>query len=140
MSQGARPAGPRAWFRTIPDLIRTVPAQRVETAMSSTSPAARVVALGVVALLATQQRLFASTPRRERAPLLHAVVQAWWAPVAGLLGFVMILAGIGTIFETHNWGGRIICIGVLRGGFDDAAIDRSGLGRTSTRGPEQPIH
>ena len=132
-----RDFGARAWFRMIFDLVRNVPAQRVEAAMSSTSPAARVVALAVivlgaavvsiglgggfvpvvalavVALLVTQQRFFASIPRGERAPLRHAVVQAWWAPVAGLLGLVMILAGIGTIFEAHNWGGRIVGSGLL---------------------------
>jgi hypothetical protein len=132
-----RDFGARAWFRMIFDLVRNVPAQRVVAAMISTSPAARVVALAVivlvaavasiglgggivpvlalavVALLVTQQRFFASIPRGERAPLRRAVVQAWWAPVAGLLGLVMILAGIGTIFEAHNWGGRIVGSGLL---------------------------
>ena len=66
-----------------------------------------IIAVAVVAVLVSQRRLFASLGG-ERAPLRHAVVQAWWAPVAGLLGLAMILAGIGTIFEAHNLGGRIV--------------------------------
>ncbi len=49
----------------------------------------------------------------ERAPLRPSVVQAWWAPIAALLGVVMILMGIGTIFEAHNIGGRIFGSSVL---------------------------
>ncbi len=67
-----------------------------------------IVALAVVAILVSQRRLFAALPRGDRAPLRHAVVQAWWAPVAGLLGVAMVLAGIGTVFEAHNLGGRIV--------------------------------
>jgi hypothetical protein len=129
-----RDVGPRAWLRTVPDLVRTIPVERTEAVMSRLrhSPAARVVALAVavlgaalvslgkgggvvvvvalavVAILVAQRRRFAALPRGDRAPLRHAVVQAWWAPVAGLLGLAMIVAGIGTVFEAHNWGGRIV--------------------------------
>jgi hypothetical protein len=129
-----RDVGARAWLRTVPDLVRSVPVERTEAVMSRLrhSPAARVVAvavavfgavivslvigggvilvvaLAVVAILVAQRRRFAALPRGDRAPLRHAVVQAWWAPVAGLLGLVMILAGIATVFEAHNLGGRIV--------------------------------
>lgn len=126
-----RDVGAKAWLRALPDLARTVPIQRIEAVMSRLGPRARVLALAfavlgatavsigigggavlpiavaVVAVLISQRRLFASLGG-ERAPLRHAVVQAWWAPIAGLLGGVMILAGIGTIFEAHNLGGRIV--------------------------------
>ncbi|HUR24201.1 MAG TPA: hypothetical protein VMZ73_10050 [Acidimicrobiales bacterium] len=125
-----RDVGAKAWLRALPDLLRTVPVQRIEAVMSRLGPGARVLALAfavlgatavsigvgagaapimavaVVALLVSQRRLFASLAG-ERAPLRHAVVQAWWAPVAGLLGLAMILAGVGTVFEAHNIGGRI---------------------------------
>jgi hypothetical protein len=129
-----RDVGARAWLRTLPDLARTVPVERTEAVMSRLrhSPAARVlalamavlgavlvsvgygggvvivVALAVVAVLFTQRRLFAALPRGDRAPLRHAVVQAWWAPIAGLLGLAMVVAGIGTAFEAHTLGGRIV--------------------------------
>ena len=126
-----RDVGARAWLRALPDLARTVPVERIEAVMSRLGPGARVLALAfavlgaaavtigigagavpiiaaaVVAVLVSQRRLFAALGG-ERAPLRHAVVQAWWAPVAGLLGLAMILAGIGTIFEAHNLGGRIV--------------------------------
>ena len=69
--------------------------------------AAPIIAVAVVALLVSQRRLFTSLGG-ERAPLRHALVQAWWAPVAGLLAGAMILVGIGNIFEASNLGGRII--------------------------------
>ena len=65
------------------------------------------VAVAVVGVLISRRALFASLGG-ERAPLRHALVQAWWAPVAGVLGAAMILAGVGTVFEAHNLGGRII--------------------------------
>jgi len=132
-----RDVGPRAWMRAVPDLIRTVPSERIEAVMADIGPGTRVVALafvvlgaalvamrfggGVVPLVAfatvmiliTQRRLFASAPLGTRAPLLRALVQTWWAPVAGLLGLMMLLAGVGTIFEAHNWGGRIFGSGLL---------------------------
>lgn len=131
-----RDAGPRAWLRALPDLARTVPKQRIEAVMTRLSPGARVLALAftvlaataisigigagatpllavaVVAVLFSQRRLLASLAG-ERAPLRHALVQAWWAPVAGLLGLVMLLAGVGTIFEAQNLGGRIFGSGLL---------------------------
>jgi hypothetical protein len=128
-----RDVGARAWLRTIPDLVRTAPTQRIEATMSHIGPNARVVALalivlgavavgigtgggvlivvalGVVALALSQRHLVAAIPSRgERAPLRRAVVQTWWAPVAALLGLMMLLAGFGTIFEAHNLGGRIV--------------------------------
>ena len=126
-----RDVGPKAWLRVLPDLVRTVPVERIEAVMSRLGPGARVlalafvvlgatavsigmgagaapiIALAVVAVLVSQRRLFASLGG-ERAPLRHALTQAWWAPVAGLLGLFMILAGVGTIFEAHNLGGRIV--------------------------------
>lgn len=127
-----RDVGARTWLRTVPDLARTVPTQRIEATMARLGSGARVLALAfivlgatvvsisfgggaslvvafaVVVVIATQRRLFASLPFGDRAPLRHAVVQAWWAPVAGLLGAMMVLFGVGTIFEAHNWGGRIV--------------------------------
>jgi hypothetical protein len=125
-----RDVGAKAWLRALPDLLRTVPIERIEAVMSRLGPGARVLALAfavlgaaavtigigagaapiiavaVVAVLISQRQLFASLGG-ERAPLRHALVQAWWAPIAGLLGGAMVLAGIGTIFEAHNLGGRI---------------------------------
>jgi hypothetical protein len=135
----ARDLGARIWLRTVPDLIRTVPIERIEATMARLSPGAQVVALAfvvlgaavvamgfgggavpvvalaVVVVLARQRRLFASLPIGERAPLRHAAIQTWWAPVAGLLGLMMVLGGVGTIFEAHNLGGRIVGSGLLLG-------------------------
>lgn len=132
-----RDVGARAWLRAVPDLIRTIPSERIEAVMADHGSGTRVVALAfvvlgaavvamgrgggvvplvafaVVLILVTQRRLFTSVPLGRRAPLRHAVIQAWWAPVAGLLGLMMVLAGLGTIFEAHNWGGRIVGSGVL---------------------------
>jgi len=127
-----RHVGARAWLRTVPDLTRTVPTERIDAIMSRLGPGARVVALAfvvlgaavvaigfgggavpivavaVVAVLASQRRLFVPLSHRDHAPLRHAVVQTWWAPVAALLGLAMLVAGVGTIFEAHNLGGRIV--------------------------------
>jgi hypothetical protein len=67
-----------------------------------------IVALAVIGVLVAQRRLLATIPRGERAPLWRAVVQTWWAPVAGLLGFVMILAAIVNAFVASNLAGRIV--------------------------------
>jgi hypothetical protein len=125
-----RDVGAGAWFRVIPDLIATVPNQRIEAVMDRGS-GTRVVIIGLgvligtlltigvgggavpflalvaVAVVVMQRHRVAALPIGARAPLRRAVVQTWWAPVAALLGFAMILFGIGTIFEAHNWGGRI---------------------------------
>jgi hypothetical protein len=127
-----RDVGPKAWLDAVPDLFRTVPSQRIEAVMSRLGTGGRVVALAiavlgaaavtvgigagavpviavaVVAILVHQRRLFAGSLGGQRAPLRHAVVQAWWAPLAALLGLVMIVAGVGTVFEAHNLGGRIV--------------------------------
>jgi hypothetical protein len=132
-----RELGARAWLETVPDLVRTVPHQRREAVMASLGPGARVgmlTALVVGALVASigfgggavplllvvavvlivaRSRAVASAPFGERAPLWPAVVQAWWAPLAALLGAATIILGIGTIFEAHNLGGRIFGSGVL---------------------------
>lgn len=126
-----RDVGAKAWLRALPDLARTVPVERIEAVMSRLGPRARVLALAfavlgatavsigiggggvliiavaVVAVLVSQRHLFGSLGG-ERAPLRHAVVQAWWAPVAALLGLAMLVAGVGTIFEAHNLSGRIV--------------------------------
>lgn len=134
-----RDRGRRAWLEAAPDLFRTVPVQRMEAVMAALSPRARVAALAVIvvgaflasvglgggaapllvllgavaafATLVRQRRLV--TVFGERAPLWPAVVQAWWAPIAALLGGVMLLGGIGTVFEAHNLGGRIFGSGLL---------------------------
>ncbi|MCA1693187.1 MAG: hypothetical protein LC733_13710, partial [Actinobacteria bacterium] len=70
--------------------------------------AAPIVGVAVLAVAFTQRRQFASLGHGKRAGPWRAVVQAWWAPVAGLLGLMMVVSGIGTIFEASNWGGRIV--------------------------------
>lgn len=127
-----RDVGARAWLRTVPDLVRTVPTERIEAVMSRLGPRGRVLALAfvvlgatvvsvgigagavpivavaVVAVLFSQRRLFTPLRGGERAPLRHALVQAWWAPVAGLLGLTMVVTGVGNVFEAHNLSGRIV--------------------------------
>ena len=127
-----RDAGARVWLRAAPDLFRTIPITRIEATMENsrslttvgllalvTIAAVAVVvgvgggvgvllALVVIATLVWQRRRFAVLGRTERAPLKVAILQAWWAPVAATLGVVMVLAGVGTIFEAHNLGGRIV--------------------------------
>lgn len=151
-----RDVGAKAWLRAVPDLVRTVPVERIEAVMSRLGPGAGVLALAfavlgatavsigigagaapivvvaIVAVLVSQRRLFASLGG-ERAPLRHAVVQAWWAPVAGLLGAAMILAGIGTVFEASNLGGRIVGSSLLLafGGAMLFGLMRRPLARTS---------
>ena len=128
-----RDLGANAWVRTAPDLLRTVPSQRIEAVMNISSRArvvafcmvmavaaflvvvgvgtgGPVVTVGIVALIAVVALPFglrALDVRGERAPLRHALVQTWWAPVAGLLGLAGVGFGIGTVFEASNWGGRI---------------------------------
>ncbi len=136
-----RDRGRRVWLEAAPDLVRTVPVQRMEAVMARLSPGARVAALAVVvvgavlvsvglgggaapllvvlgavaalAVLVKQRGLLGSGPFGERAPLWPAAIQAWWAPIAALLGVVMIVGGIGTVFEAHNLGGRIFGSGIL---------------------------
>ena len=134
-----RERGNRAWLEAVPDLVRTFPVQRMEAVMDRLSPGARVAALAVIvfgavmvsvgfgggaapllvlvaavgAIVAVVKQRRIVVPFGERAPLWPSVTQAWWAPIAALLGLVMILMGIGTIFEAHNLGGRVFGSSVL---------------------------
>lgn len=133
-----RDLGRRAWLRVAPDLIKTAPMQRIEAVMSSRTarpvaaaavavaglavvalgvggPAVFVVALAVAGVLWGQRKLVLGVRRGGRAPLRHAVTQAWWAPVAAFIGVAQILFGIGTVFEASNMGGRIIGSSVMMG-------------------------
>lgn len=150
-----RDRGRRVWLETAPDLVRTVPTQRMEALMAN--PGTRAVLLALAVLLAVAATLGVGGPAvvpvvaiavlavvvvsrarlraifGERAPLWPAIVQAWWAPLAGLLGFAMVLAGVGTVFEAHNLGGRIfgsallmafggaMLLGLMRRPFDRVA-------------------
>jgi hypothetical protein len=67
-----------------------------------------VVVAAVGALYAAEKQRRIVSTFGERAPLWPSVTQAWWAPIAALLGLVMIVGGIGTVFEAHNLGGRIV--------------------------------
>jgi hypothetical protein len=127
-----REHGANVWLRAVPDLVRTVPVLRLEAVMAGRHTASKVAALflvvlggvvvalgvggpavvvglaiAVVVILALGRGTLVPVFRGMRAPLRHALVQTWWAPIAGLLGAAMILAGFGTIFEAHNWGGRV---------------------------------
>ena len=65
-----------------------------------------ILAIGLTVLVAAQRGLFTPVFRRERAPLRAALTQTWWAPVAGLLGLTMLVAGVGVMFTGSNWSGR----------------------------------
>lgn len=134
-----RDRGRRAWLEAGPDLVRTVPVRRMEAVMSRLSSGARLASLAVLVLAAVvvsvgvgagaapllfivalvaaavavvrQSRLV--VPLGARAPLWPAVTQAWWAPLAALLGAAMLLFAVGTVFEAHNWGGRIFGSAVM---------------------------
>ena len=134
-----RDRGRGVWLEAAPDLVRTLPVQRMEAVMARVSPGGRVLALAVIVagavfgsvglgggaapllvVLAVVGAVYAAVKRRrilvpfgERAPLWPSLTQAWWAPIAALLGLVMIAAGIGTVFEAHNVGGRIFGSGLL---------------------------
>ena len=77
-------------------------------------PVIAIVAAFVVGALLTQRRSLAGLAG-ERVPLRQAVTQTWWAPVAALLGSALLLAGVGTIFEAHNLGGRVVGSSLLLG-------------------------
>jgi hypothetical protein len=125
-----REVGARAWLRTVPDLVQTASTERIEVVMNRLNSATRVLALAfiviaamvvaiaigggvvivlalaVIAVLLTQRRLLTSS-FGERAPIGRSVIQAWWAPVAALLGLATMLFAVGNFFEAHNLGGRI---------------------------------
>lgn len=129
--------GGRVWLTVLPDIVRTAPTQRIEALMHSRTArialgatcvavvsvvvttgtgglgVAAIAATILAALLLTQRRVIAAAPTGERAPLRHAVVQAWWAPIAALVGVVLLLGAIGTAFEAHNLGGRIFGTAIL---------------------------
>lgn len=65
-----------------------------------------IAAAGLVALVRNRRSLGAIGG--ATAPIGQALTQAWWAPVAALLGALTVAAGIGTVFEAHNLGGRIV--------------------------------
>jgi hypothetical protein len=134
-----RDRGRRAWLRTVPDLIRSVPPLRIEAVMSTAKSAPLVVSLALVVLggavlvmgfngfgplvpivilglagaVYLWRHVATSVRGGGRAPLRHAVVQTWWAPVAALIGVVEVVFAIGTVFEASNWGGRIIGSSVM---------------------------
>lgn len=134
-----RDVGSRAWLETIPDLLRTVPTQRMEAVMARLTPGARVgvlvalvagavaasIGLGggavplllaiAVVVVVVRHRSVMAAPFGDRAPLWPAVTQGWWAPLAALLGVAMVVMGIGTIFEADNLGGRVFGSGLLLG-------------------------
>jgi hypothetical protein len=124
-----RDVGARAWLGALPDLIRTLPVERIEAVMSSLGPRARMLTLAFVVLAATAvavglggvpilalavvgalfvHRGAFSSLGGERAPLRHAVRQAWWAPLAALLGLAMLVFGAANIFTANNLSGRIV--------------------------------
>lgn len=72
-----------------------------------------LLVLIAVVLVVGRNRKVISAPFGDRAPLWPAAIQAWWAPMAALLGVAMIVLGVGTVFEAHNLGGRIFGSGIL---------------------------
>lgn len=134
-----RDRGGRAWLRAVPDLFRTVPSERIEAVMSRLGTGGSVVALAlavagatvvtigigagavplvalaVVAILVGQRRLLAGALGGPRAPFRHAAMQTWWAPIAAFLGVVLVLAGVGMVFEANNLGGRVFGSALLAG-------------------------
>ena len=129
-----RDVGARAWLGIVGDLVRTVPPSRSEATMEllRRSTAARGIALALVAfgaalavlgagggpaivvglalvgILLAHRWLVGASPIGERAPLRVALVQAWWAPLAALLGLAMVVAGVGTVVEADTLGGRLV--------------------------------
>ena len=44
-----RTAGAKVWLRAIPDLVRTIPAQRIEAVMAHLRPGSRIAAIAFIA-------------------------------------------------------------------------------------------
>jgi len=66
---------------------------------------------GLISLVG-QRRILAAA-FGPRAPLWPAAIQAWWAPLAAVLGAMMLLFAVGTLFEAHNWGGRVFGTAIM---------------------------
>lgn len=123
----------RAWAGVLPDLIRTIPKERIEAAMTHLSTSARIMivtllfaasavtlvvfggglaipaAVVLVVVAATQRRhLRGLLQGGERAPFLRSLVQTWWAPVAVALAAFEILFALEVIRHGSNLPGRFI--------------------------------
>jgi len=123
----------RAWADVVPDLLRTIPKERIEAAMTHLSTSARVlivtllvavsmfalvVAGGGVGIPATVVLVVVATSQRRhlggllrggaRAPLLRSLVQTWWAPVAVALAGFELLFAVQVMLHGANLPGRII--------------------------------
>lgn len=142
----------RVWLEVAPDLLRTVPVQRMEALMSRLSTGARVVALAVIVLgavlvsvglrggaaplfvvLAVVGAVYAVVkqyrivvPFGERAPLWPSVIQAWWAPVAALLASSCWRAASGPCSEAPTSVGA------------SSVGPAAGAGRHHAAGPDAP--
>src|SRR5205807_1678717 len=101
-----RDVGGKAWLRTIPDLIRTVPVQRTEAAMSLSS-GARVVAIALIVLGAT----VVSVGLGGGAVPGNALILV--ASIPALLVFWLIFP---TVLAVVVW------IGVISSGFGDRPL------------------
>lgn len=85
----------------------------VAASIGSGGGAVPLLVIIAVVLVVGRNRIVISAPFGDRAPLWPAVIQAWWAPMAALLGVAMIVLGVGTVFEAHNLGGRVFGSGIL---------------------------
>jgi hypothetical protein len=123
----------RAWAGVLPDLLRTIPKERIEAVMTHLSTSARILvvtllfavsavtlvvsggglaipaAVVLVVVAATQRRHLRGLLRGgERAPFLRSLVQSWWAPVAVALAAFEILFAVEVMLRGSNLPGRII--------------------------------
>jgi hypothetical protein len=123
----------RAWAGVLPDLLRTIPKERIEALMTRLSPNARVLivtlaaavsmfllvvagggvaipaAVTLVVVAATQRRHLRGLLRGSaRAPFFRSLVQAWWTPVAVALAAFEILFALEVMRHGANLPGRFI--------------------------------